>query len=160
MKNLILVIALATTYSYCAFGQTSKDVPANVKTAFAQKFPNAMKVKWEMESGKEWEAEFKLDGKEYSANFDNNGVWMETEYEISINEIPVAVKATIDKEFAGYKIEESEISETSEGKVCEFLLKNGEEKAEASIDLSGKLLKKEQVKKEKEEKEENDKDED
>jgi hypothetical protein len=160
MKNLILVITIATTYSFCAFGQTGKDVPENVKTAFMQKFPKATKVKWGKENEKEWEAEFIMNGKDYSANFDNKGAWMETEYEINIAEIPVAVKATIDKEFPGYKIEKSEISETSEGKVGEFLLKKGEEKTEAAIDMNGKLLKKEQVKKEKEENEENEKDED
>ncbi len=157
MKNLFLVIAAAAILSLNACGQTGKDVPANIKTAFSEKFSNATNVKWSSESKKEWEAEFKIGGKSYSANFDINATWMETEYEISTNEIPVAVKTTIDKEFAGYKIEKSEISETADGKIYEFLLKKDGEKTEAAIDMNGKVVKKEQVK---EEKEENEKDED
>ncbi len=148
MKNLIFVIAVATLFSFNACGQINKDVPANIKTAFSQKFPDATKVKWDKENEKEWEAEFKMNGKEYSANFDNNGKWMETEYEISINEIPGAVKTTLDNEFNGYKIGESEISETADGKVYEFELKKDSNKMEASIDINGMVVKKEQIKKE------------
>jgi hypothetical protein len=154
MKNLFLVIAVFAIFSLNACGQTSKDVPANIKTAFLEKFPNATDVKWVNENEKEWEAEFKIDGKNYSANFDINATWMESEYEISTNEIPVAVKTTIDKEFAGYEIEKSEISETADGKMYEFELEKDTEKIDVAIDMKGKVEKKEQVK------EENEKDED
>ena len=89
-----------------------------------------------------------MSGKEYSANFDNSGVWTETEYEITPKEIPAAVKATLDKEFAGYKVAEPEVSETQEGKIFEFALSKGTEKIEAAIDVAGKVLTKEPVKKE------------
>jgi hypothetical protein len=141
-----------------ACGQTGKDVPAKIKTAFSEKFSNATNVKWSSESEKEWEAEFKVDGKEYSANFDINANWIETEYEISENEIPGAVKTTLEKEFAGYKIGESVLSETADGKVYEIELTKDREKTEAAIDMNGKVVKKEQVKEEEEE--ENEKDED
>jgi uncharacterized membrane protein YkoI len=151
MKKLFLVTAVTAIFSLNFCGQTSKDVPPNVKTAFSQKFPSATNVKWDMENEKEWEAEFKMDGKEYSANFDMNATWMETEYEISTTEIPVSVKTTIDKEFAGYKIEKSEVSETADGKVYEFELKKDAEKIEIAIDMNGKVVKKEQMKKQGEE---------
>jgi uncharacterized membrane protein YkoI len=142
MKNLIFVLSLIAFFSLNACGQTDKDVPANVKTAFLQKFPNAIKVKWDNEEQHKWEAEFKMDGKEYSANFDTTGVWKETEFEINVKEIPAAVKTTLDKEFAGYKIKESEISETPGGKVYEFELKKSGEDLEVVIDLNGKVISK------------------
>jgi hypothetical protein len=144
MKNLILVIICAAFFNLNACGQTNKDVPENVKNAFTQKFPKATKVKWSKENDKEWEAEFKMDGKEYSANFDNNGVWIETESEINSKDIPSVVKSTLDKEFAGYKVSESEVSETADGKAYEFELKKDGKKAEVSIDVSGKVLEQEQ----------------
>jgi len=150
MKTTILIIATALMISISASGQSGKDVPANIKAAFSQKFPTATKVTWGAESAKEWEAEFTKDGKEYSANFDLSAKWLETEYEISAKEIPAAVKATIDKEFAGYKNEESAISETAEGKVFEFVLSKGKEKYDVSINSSGKVVTKELVKEEKE----------
>jgi len=151
MKNLLLVITAMAFINLYACGQKTNDLPEKVKTAFAQKFPNATKVKWDKENAKEWEAEFKMDGKEYSANFDLDGNWMETEYEISMNDLPEAVKACLDKEFAGFKVKEAEISETANGKVYEFELKKGGEKAEATIEIGGKLVSKELKNDEKEE---------
>lgn len=144
MKNLLLGIATVLLISVNIYGQKDKDVPAVVKNAFSQKFQKATKVKWSNESNKEWEAEFKLEGIEYSANFDLNGTWLETEHEIGGKEIPAPVKTTLDREFSGYKIGESEISETSEGKVYEFELKKNGKKTEVSIDNSGKVLEQEQ----------------
>ena len=148
MKNLFLVIAVTAILSLNACGQTSKDVPANIKTAFSQKFPDATNVKWDNENEKEWEAEFKMDGNEYSANFDINATWMETEYEISETEIPGTVKTTIEKEFAGYKIEESELCETADGKVYEFALIKDKVETEVAIDMNSKVVNKEQAKEE------------
>ena len=143
-----MAAALLISLNFC--GQEVKDLPSGVKTAFTQKFPNATGVKWGKENAKEWEAEFKMAGKDYSANFDNAGAWMETEYKISANEIPDAVKSAIAKEFAGYKTDESEVSETAKGKVYEFAFSKGEVKMEAAFDLNGKLISKETLKEENE----------
>lgn len=153
MKTSILIMAAALLISLNFYGQEVKDLPAGVKTAFIQKFPNATGVKWGKENAKEWEAEFKMDGKDYSANFDNAGGWMETEYKINNKEIPSSVTASIGKEFTGYKIDESEVSETAKGKVYEFVLIKGEVKMEAAFDLNGNLISKETVKEENEEEE-------
>ncbi len=143
MKTSFLIISVVLFVSFSVCAQRGKDVPATVSSAFAQKFPKATGVKWGKENEKEWEAEFKMDGKEYSANFDNSGAWVETEYEIAAKEIPAAVRVTLDKESAGLKIGESEISESKEGKVYEFILGKGKSEIELAIDPSGKLLKKE-----------------
>jgi hypothetical protein len=141
MKNLMLTVAIAIFIGLNACGQNDKNVPANIRTDFSQKFPKATKIKWEKENDKGWEAEFKMNGKEYSANYDLNGSWMETEYEIDSKDIPAAVKACLDKKYAGFKFSELEISETSSGKFYEFELRKGSEKLEVSIDSSGKVLK-------------------
>jgi uncharacterized membrane protein YkoI len=148
MKNLFLMAGAIALLGLAACGQTSKDVPAKVKAAFTQKFPAATNIKWDNENDSEWEAEFKLNGTEYSANFDNTGAWMETEYEISSSDIPITVKTTLEKEYAAYKIEASEISETSNGKVYEFELKNGKVEIEVTFDTKGNIMKKEQIEKE------------
>jgi uncharacterized membrane protein YkoI len=153
MKNLVLLIAIAAIFSFNARGQAKEAVPENVKSAFSQKFPDATNVKWDKENATEWEAEFKIGGKKYSANFDNMGTWMETEYEINADEIPAAVKTTLDKDFTGYKIEESEVSETAKGKLYEFELEKAGEEIEADIDMSGKIVNKEQPKEETEDEE-------
>lgn len=141
MKNLMLVLAASLFISVTASAQTPKDLPAKVKTSFDQKFPGTQKVKWSKENSTEWEAEFKMSGKEYSANYNNDGTWMETEYEISVNEIPIAVSKTLGKEFPGYKLVESEISETAKGKLYEFEIKTGAKKQEVALDENGVIQK-------------------
>jgi hypothetical protein len=152
MKNLILVFAAALFISVTACAQTPKDLPAKVKTAFDQKFPGAQKVKWSKEKANEWEAEFKLSGKEYSANYNADGSWMETEHEISVAEIPAAVTKTLGKEFPGYKLLETEISETAKEKLYEFEIKTSTSKMEVALKADGILVKKEVVKEKTEEK--------
>jgi hypothetical protein len=141
MKNLILVFAVALLISITACAQTPQDLPVKIKTAFDQKFPGAQKVKWSKENTTEWEAEFKMAGKEYSANYTADGTWMETEYEIAASEIPAAVIQTLSKEFPGYKLVESEVSETTKGKVYEFEIKTGMKKTEVALDENGVIQK-------------------
>ncbi len=147
MKKLLLSIAIIAIFSLNACLQSGKDVPAKVKTSLAQRFPDATKVKWDKENANEWEAEFKMKNKEYSANFDVDGTWKETEYEIKESKLPVAVKATLANKFAGYDVEDAEVSETPEGKVFELKLENDKTDMEVAIAADGKVVKKE-VKKE------------
>ena len=147
MKNLIVLIVVLAIISLESCAKTGMDVPVKAKTAFSQKFPDATNVKWQKENDNEWEAEFTWNEKEYSANFDNQGTWMETEYKISTDEIPVAVKTTLDEEFSEYTIEESELSETAVGKIYEIELKKGEVELEVTIDMKGNVIQKEQIKK-------------
>jgi hypothetical protein len=154
MKNLFFMIGAIALLGLASCGQTGKDVPAKVKDAFTQKFPDATSIKWDKENDTEWEAEFKMNGSEYSANFDNSGVWVETEYKISSADIPPAVKTTLEKEYAGSNIEVAEISETPDGKAIEFVLKSGKERTEVIMDMEGNILKQEQAEKEGEEEEE------
>ena len=79
MKNLFLLFAVITIFSLSASGQTDKDAPANVKAAFAKKFPAATKIKWGKENEKEWEAEFKMDG------FKVDGFWWALAFSIILS---------------------------------------------------------------------------
>ncbi|MCF8370865.1 MAG: PepSY-like domain-containing protein [Bacteroidales bacterium] len=143
MKNLLIVIVVVSLFVLNACAQKAKDVPANVQSTFSQKFPTATKVKWEKENDKEWEAEFKLDGIEYSASFNIEGTWLETEHKIKKSEIPTLVKNTLDTQFEGYKIEEPEIIESADGTFYEFELEKGKLEIEVQIDSNGLVVKKE-----------------
>ena len=139
MKKVLLtamVIAVATLQS------CGQNVPEKVKTGFADKFPNASSVKWDKENDKEWEAEFKMDGKEYSANFTIDGNWKETEYEIKKSEIPKSVKDAAARDYAGYDIEAAEKTETREYEAYELELEKGEEVVEIVYSIDGKVIKK------------------
>ena len=115
--------------------------PAAVAEAFATQFPG-MQAEWEQEEANEWEAEFKKDGIEYSAAYDNNGMWIETEHEIDMAMVPEAVKNTLAKDFAEFTVGEAEMAETANGTLFEFELKMGEEEWEVIIDGAGVVVSK------------------
>ncbi len=143
MKNSAVIIAAICFTTFACAQEKEATPPESVKTSFAKKFPKAEKVEWEQESDTEWEAEFKNSKTEYSASFNNDGKWLETEHEIKKGDIPAAVKKTLDKVFASFKIDESELVENAEGTFYEFELEKGKVEMEVLIDASGKVVKKE-----------------
>jgi len=153
MKKLSVLVMLILTATLQSFAQ---DVPSKVKDAFNKKFPQAKSVHWDNENATEWEAEFKMNGKEYSANFGTDGTWKETEHDISVKELPIAVKNTLSKTFKGYNIEDAEITETPTYKAYEVEIEKGETTMEVVIDEHGKILKKKVEKEEDDEGEEED----
>lgn len=151
MKKTVFTMIAMIGMTAVSCGQSA---PAKVQEAFIAKFSNAEHVKWEKENSTEWEAEFKMDGKEYSANFSIDGEWKETEHEVKKSDLPVAVKSTLSSEFAGYEVEEAEMIETPKFKGYELELEKGDTTLEVVLDANGKVLKK------KEEEEDDDDDED
>lgn len=139
LKLLGIAVLMSGSFTWAQ----KADAPQNVKVAFAEKFPVAKSVKWNRESQTEWEAEFKMNGMKYSANFLEDGTWEETEQVVKMTDIPSNVKKTLDTEFLGQKIEEAEISETLEGTVYEFGLERGKQRLEVAIDNNGKVVRKE-----------------
>jgi hypothetical protein len=151
MKIFSILIAVFLLISFSAFSQ--KNPPENVKKEFSQKFTTAKSVKWVSEKENEWEAEFKMDGKEMSACFDNVGKWLETETEISTNDLPEAVSNTLKNEFSEFKTDEISTVENTEMKGFEIALKNKKTEITVIIGADGIVLKKEEADKEKKENE-------
>lgn len=154
-KLLMLFVCMAFVIGVSAMNQKEAQIPTAVKTGFASKFPTAQKVKWSVEKPGEFEAEFKLNGVDTSVLVDVKGNLLETEAEIIESELPQAVKATIAKDFAGYKLDEIEKATDAKGAITfEMEAAKGKDKLEISFDSTGKLLAKKPLKEEKEEKEE------
>ncbi len=148
MKKAIIGIGLVfVAVAALAFTTATKDkAPEAVKDAFAKKFPTAKKVDWEKENDKEWEAEFKMNKIEYSANFLEDGTWQETEHELEISEVPQNVLNALKSNFPNYEIEEAEMAETPAGILYEFEIEKGKEELEIAIDANGKVVKKQSSK--------------
>ena len=132
-----MTLLVGATVVSCA-----QSTPAKVTEAFKAKFPNAKSVEWEKENDAEWEAEFKLNGVEYSANFSTDGMWKETEHEIKVSELPQSVTSTLSKEFSGFEIEEVEMIETPEFSGYEVEIEKGEETMEVVLNNTGKVIEK------------------
>jgi hypothetical protein len=121
-----------------------QDVPEKVKLAFTNQFPNATSAQWEKESEAGWEVDFKLKEVSYSANYLNDGSWLETEYEIGEEELPETVITTLSREFPGYEIDEVEKVESSNGFAFEIELEKGNDEVELLIDSLGEIISREQ----------------
>lgn len=144
MKNIIMLL-IATMSMHFASGQKikSSSVPASVVSGFKQKFPNVKKAKWEMETATIYEAEFKQNGEEISANFDANGAWLETETEIEAKDLPQSISDKLKADFNGYEIEEaSKIESAALGFYYEVEIEKGESNWEILIKEDGTILEK------------------
>jgi hypothetical protein len=110
MKSyLFSVFVLTATFFSCESTKETMNldqVPSAVQQAFADAHPNT-KVKWEAEDNGIFEAEFKMDGEEASANYSANGELMETEVEIRKKTLPASVLAAIAAQFPDHEIEEA-----------------------------------------------------
>ena len=144
LKTVIPALVILIGVFGLSMAMNKTIVPEAVKTAFTAKYPTAKKVKWEEEDEGEYEAEFKLNGKEMSANFKADGTWLETETEIKKSALPAAVKTAIASQFAGFEIDEAEQLETPDlGMAYEVSLENKKEKKEIQLVFSadGTVLK-------------------
>ncbi|MDG1976182.1 MAG: PepSY-like domain-containing protein, partial [Akkermansiaceae bacterium] len=91
MKNLIVQFLLATVLSFTSFADL--DVPETVKDTFRQKYPNAPEPTWEVDTNGSYEANYRINGVKYRADFTKEGIWTETENNIDFNELPPDVRS-------------------------------------------------------------------
>lgn len=140
MKNLILVAAMAI--SAVGFAQTKdkKEVPKVVKEAFQKEYPNT-KVKWDVEKDG-FEAEFKMNGKEASADYDKAGHKLATEIEISKTEFPAKALTYIATTYPNKKIKETaKITDNKNVITYEAEVKIDGKDSDLIFDASGNFLK-------------------
>jgi len=116
-----LLIVLASITSIALAQQLSADkVPSVVRQAYEAKFSRVRKVEWKLKSDNNYEAEFKLNGVKVAAKFDANGKWLESEITIARAKLPAGVRATISKQFGGYKIIETQTIERFDQKLIQY----------------------------------------
>ena len=82
-------------------------VPSVVENTFKARFPDVAEVEWEMERAG-YEAEFDLDGKEYTVEIDSAGLWRKMKVEISGPDLPPALRKAVDSTFQKPELREIE----------------------------------------------------
>ncbi|MBK1896541.1 PepSY-like domain-containing protein [Chryseobacterium paridis] len=107
MKKLaVLVIMISGAAMVHAQKIQQGKVPVSVQTTFKNQFPEAKKVKWEMEKDN-FEAEFQSKGTAYSVLFSASGDIIETEVPIKINTLSTPIRQFIAKNYPDQKIKEA-----------------------------------------------------
>lgn len=137
MKKILFVLPFALPLSMCA-----QKAPSAVQTAFKKHFPTVTKVDYDKEKNGEYEAEFKLNGVEMSANFMADGTWRETETEIATTALPANITKAIATKYPNAKVVGAAKIETSDrGLLYEADLKTGMKKSEVLFDAVGNVVK-------------------
>jgi hypothetical protein len=139
VKNILLAVLFLAT---ATFAQEAK-VPKVVKESFAKLHPAAADVKWEKEGKNAYEIGFKENGIEISVVMDGKGNLKETETTIPIAELPAAIASYIEKEYAGFKIDDAAKIVSDKGVTTfEAGVSKGKVKKDVMFDASGAPLKK------------------
>ncbi len=124
MKNKICITITILCCYAISFAQNK--TPELVTMAFTKKFAAATEVKWDKENAHEYEAEFKWNGASYSANFSDNGEWLETESPFSFDLLPDKVQSAFNTAHKGEKIKEvSKIETLKQGLIYEVEITKG-----------------------------------
>ena len=101
-----MIVAVMITSLTFAQKLQENNVPAPVRTAFLEKFPQVKVEKWEKEEGN-YEVEFELNDSEQSVLFDAEGNVLETEVEIDLNQLPKNVLEYVNTRYKGMKVKEA-----------------------------------------------------
>lgn len=144
MKTTIITVAVILLSINTISAQKVKEaeVPKAVITSFQTHFKGAKADAWDKEKNGEFEAEFKMNKVEMSANSSADGKLMETEEEIATATLPKSAIDYITKNYAGIKIEEAAKITDSTGKLTyEAEVKKGKEEIELLFDAAGTFIK-------------------
>ncbi|MBC7721472.1 MAG: PepSY-like domain-containing protein [Pedobacter sp.] len=115
MKRLLFVTFVIVSLKVSAQKIDAAKVPTTVKTTFTKAYPKVT-AKWEMED-KNYEAAFKLDGKNITVVIDAKGVLLETETDIKINELPKAATDYLSIHYKSKKIAETAMIKKANGEI-------------------------------------------
>lgn len=122
-KTIFVMIGIVVIYSVSFAGT---EPGAAVRKAFSQKFPHATSVSWDKENTHEYEAEFKMNGGKYSANYSDAGDWLETESPVTFSKLPQKVQNAFNASHKSAAIKAIAKIETSKGEnKYEVEIKNG-----------------------------------
>ena len=104
MKKIFIISTALTILSIIGYGQKLKEsqVPAAAIASFMKKYPGAQ-AKWELEKGN-YEAGFKKEGKQMSAVFQPDGLFLESEISILESEFPSAGLEYIKTNYKNLKV--------------------------------------------------------
>lgn len=107
----------------CAQDLNPSDAPSVVLNTFKTNFPDARDVEWEKQ-GDDYEVEFDHNQIDHNAYIDASGKLILYKYDINPNDLPQAVKNTIQAEFKDYQIDDADLVEKDGEKLYEVELES------------------------------------
>jgi len=163
LKTLIAV-AVITLFTACSSTYRATDTGVIISTdasrAFDLQYPTATNVVWSSYDPNivilnDWDlagwtvidaddyvVQFDMDNEKYYAWYDTNGEWIGSAYVVNdFSTLPAMVRSTIDTKYPGYSISKVNKEFHKDRIAYEIVLKDGDTKQVALIDLNGVVLK-------------------
>lgn len=135
MKRTVVLVLSATLLCSYMFGSIP---PTAVQKTFMEKYKTATKISWEKEDSNEWEVDFVYEGCKFSADFAENGSWIDTEIKIKVAELPTAIAQTVKSIYSDWRIHKIVKKETSKiGTVYDVEMKKKDEKMTVTFNEDG-----------------------
>lgn len=94
--------------SASTFAQKST-LPKKVLETFNKKHPDVTDVKWEVKTKGDYKIKFEVEGKKTVVEIDEDGTWEQTSTHIPFDELPQAVKTTVNEQKKNSKITETKV---------------------------------------------------
>ena len=110
----IFTISLLLIVFSCNKNANSQ-APTAVKKAFQKKYPGENDPDWHKDAHGNFESHFKIDCVKYRADFNPNGMWIETETSIKKKDLQKAIQKRIKIEFNGKIAEIEKVDHHSKG---------------------------------------------
>lgn len=109
MKHVILIfLSAAFITSSCNSQDISRDkVPSVVQNTFKAKYAAATDVEWEKQADV-YEADFDLNNTEISVRIDASGKVQMQKQDISVHELPAAVRTAIQNQYKDHTIDDAD----------------------------------------------------
>jgi Putative beta-lactamase-inhibitor-like, PepSY-like len=127
IKTLFIVLMMFYTNHIIAQGSKKNDIPSNVSTAFAAKYPKAEVKNWTADTtGIEYTATAKESHHKYYATFDKNGKWVETvtKYNWSWDLSPIVKKAFRKSKYGYWHVYSVNVVDSPSGQICKISVNN------------------------------------
>lgn len=105
LKRFILVVVIVT---FSCINSVSGQAPEAVKKTFQKMYPGEDDPDWHKDDHGYYEANFKIDGIKYRADYNADGTWVETETSIDEDDLPKAIQKVIKEKFDDEEITEVE----------------------------------------------------
>lgn len=170
LKIMSLVIAAALLVTSCSTTQTSTSsnaaynvqVPSGIQQSFAAQFPDATNVVWDKYDATtapvDWEltdwtpldaddyvVTFNVGSEKFYSWYDSNGASIGSSYGITdYSRLPAVVHATLQRDYAGYAIEDVDKAMWGGKTAYEIKLNKDDQKMKVLIDDNGTIIKQKQ----------------
>jgi hypothetical protein len=138
--NPIIIISCV----FLVFGSCSESqgqVPTAVQQNFEQQYPGENDPDWHTDKNGNFEANFKIDGKKYRADYSPKGNWIETERSIDEDDLPKVILDILEEKFDDWDINEiEEVQHHSKGMFYDVELKDGKDKIDIEFKADGQII--------------------